>query len=79
AHLGDWIQADDMPLLPLTRTDFDRALTIMQVYAEADLDFVDSCITAMAERLNIQHICTFDRRDFSIIRPAHVDYFTLLP
>jgi predicted nucleic acid-binding protein len=44
-------------------------------YISADLDFVDCCLTAIAERLNITQICTFDRRDFSIIRPKHVHYF----
>jgi hypothetical protein len=33
----------------------------------------------MAERLNITEICTFDRRDFSMIRPQHVAYFAILP
>lgn len=51
----------------------------MQRYREAELDFVDCCLTAIAERRNVQSICTFDRRDFSMIRPQHVDFFELLP
>lgn len=31
------------------------------------------------ERIDITRICTFDRHDFMIIRPAHTDYFELLP
>lgn len=33
----------------------------------------------LAERLNITQILTFDRRDFSVFRPAHTPYFDLLP
>jgi uncharacterized protein len=34
---------------------------------------------ALAEYLAITQICTFDRRDFSIFRPAHCEYFERLP
>ena len=63
----------------LTKSDIQRAYEIMEKYSSARLDFVDCCIVALAERLNITQICTFDRRDFSIIRPAHCDTLELLP
>src|SRR5687767_2511363 len=66
-------------LVPLTVPDFARAIEVMQMYSDAELDFVDCCLTALAERLSVTEICTFDRRDFSIIRPKHADYFELLP
>jgi len=69
----------NMPLVPLTTPDFLRAASLMSEYQDAELDFVDCCLTALAERLTITRICTFDRRDFSMIRPAHIEYFTLLP
>lgn len=65
--------------LSLTIADFTRAVTLMDRYRDAELDFVDCCLTAMAERLDITGICTFDRRDFTMIRPDHTDYFELLP
>ncbi|MBI5959801.1 MAG: PIN domain-containing protein [Chloroflexi bacterium] len=60
-------------------SDLARAREIMAVYGDSKFDFVDCCIMALAERLNTKRICTFDRRDFSIFRPAHGDYFELLP
>jgi hypothetical protein len=36
-------------------------------------------IVALAERLQVAHICTFDFRDFTMIRSAHINYFQLLP
>jgi uncharacterized protein len=66
-------------LEPLTQADLKRSRDIMAAYPQAQLDFVDCCIMAMSERLNITEICTFDRRDFSIFRPQHCEYLTLLP
>ncbi len=78
-HFGNLLVAQGPPFIPLTLPDFARAMDIMRTYMDADLDLVDCCITALAERMNITRICTFDRRDFSIIRPSHTDYFELLP
>ncbi|MDX1993088.1 MAG: PIN domain-containing protein [bacterium] len=69
----------DYQLEALTKVDLARAREVKAIYATARLDFVDCCIVAVAERLNITQICTFDRRDFSIIRPRHTDFFVLLP
>ena len=63
----------------ITLADIERSLNIMENYPEAKLDFVDCCLMALAERLTITQVCTFDRRDFSIFRPVHCDYLELLP
>lgn len=59
--------------------DVLRVRDIMRLYTSARFDFVDCCIMALAERLKITAICTFDRRDFSIFRPIHIEHFDLLP
>jgi predicted nucleic acid-binding protein len=51
----------------------------MGQYWTARLDFVDCCLMAMAERLNITKVCTFDRRDFNIFDPKHCDALEFLP
>lgn len=66
-------------LQPLTLPDIANARRIMATYPDARLDFVDCCIMALSERLDITQVCTFDRRDFSIFRPQHCDYLDLLP
>jgi uncharacterized protein len=63
----------------VTEDDLARAREIMLAYPTSRLDFVDCCIAALAERMNISQICTYDRRDFGIIRPRHVESFVLLP
>ena len=66
-------------LVPVLKEDLTRAGQVMQKYRESDLDFVDCCLVALAERLNITHICTFDERDFRKIVPDHAPYITILP
>ncbi|MCC7452500.1 MAG: PIN domain-containing protein [Anaerolineae bacterium] len=68
-----------MELMPITKADVQRARQIMATYASADFDLADCCIMALAERLQVTHVCTFDERDFRQFRPQHTDYLTLLP
>lgn len=71
---------DSQPhLQEVTIPDLVRVREITQQYATAKLDFVDCCIMALSERLNITQIGTLDKRDFSIFRPNHVDHLELLP
>jgi hypothetical protein len=79
ARFASLLLAQQVQFVPLTKDDFIRTLEIMTRYQDAELDFVDCCLTALAERLGITQICTFDRRDFSIIRPKHTSHFDLLP
>ena len=76
-HFLDDVGKFNFSLEPLTTVDILRIRAIAAKYPI--LDFVDCCIVAIAERLNITQICTFDHRDFRMIRPAHVEYFELLP
>jgi uncharacterized protein len=59
--------------------DWARVDMLLNQYADARLDLVDATLVAAAERLNIETILTLDQRDFRLIRPKHVDYFTILP
>lgn len=63
----------------MSTADLPRAHQILQQYKDAELDFVDATITAIAERLNISTVLTLDKRDFQLIRPKHTRYFTILP
>lgn len=76
--LGHFKQANAR-LEPLEKADLARVHDISVEYTSAEFDVVDCCIMAVAERLKVQQIATFDRRDFSIFRPRHCDYLELLP
>ena len=66
-------------MVSIVPSDLMRINNLLVQYADAELDFVDATIVTLAERYQIQHIFTVDRRDFSIIRPQHCDYFEILP
>jgi uncharacterized protein len=59
--------------------DLTRSAELLSRYADSELDFVDTTVVAVAERLNIKVVLTIDRRDFSMIRPSHAQHFELLP
>jgi uncharacterized protein len=63
----------------LTAEDMARMEAIMLEYGDNQFDYVDTAIMAIAERLNIADIYTFDRRDFTSFRPKHRPYLRLLP
>jgi uncharacterized protein len=69
----------DFEIIHNTETDFTRALEIQEQYSDLELGLVDSSIMAIAERLKMQRIFTFDRRHFLAIRPRGFGYFELLP
>ena len=66
-------------LVSIELDDLNRVREIAIAYADAEFDIVDCCIMAIAERLNVTRIATFDRRDFSVFRPRHCEYLELLP
>lgn len=77
--LLDQVMEYEVPFVRLERADLPRISEIATTYASAEFDIVDCCIMAIAERLDITRIATFDRRDFSIYRPRHCPFFELLP
>lgn len=65
--------------LDLQPVDWDRCLELTSTYADMKLDLMDASIVAAAERLQLDRIATLNRRDFSVVRPRHVEAFRLLP
>jgi predicted nucleic acid-binding protein len=78
-QMFEYIQQAGFQIEPLTPPDMKRMTEIMNAYRDNRFDFADVAIMALAERFNITDILTFDRRDFSVFRPKHCDYLTLLP
>lgn len=75
---------EDLPEMNLileipTTEDYQRAAELLRKYNDANLDFVDVLIVAIAERLNITKILTVDRRHFGIFKPRHCEAFEVLP
>lgn len=69
----------DFELVRTTESDLERAAEILEKYNDNNIDLVDACIVAIAERLEIEKILTIDRRHFSVFKPIHCESFKLLP
>ena len=59
--------------------DWQRIAELVARYRNLPLGTVDASVVATAERIGSEQIATFDRRDFSVVRPIHADRFELLP
>ncbi len=64
---------------PVAASDWMRIAELVARYRDLPLGTVDASVVAAAERLGIREIATVDRRHFSVVRPNHVDGFTLIP
>ncbi len=81
-HEADFVRhlaASDWRLEPLINADLPRVVSLKHEYADANIGFEDASIVAVAERIGVTRIYTLDRRHFTMIRPAHLDRFELLP
>jgi uncharacterized protein len=76
--IGD-LAAGNFTLEPVHPADLIRIAELVAKYHDLPLGTVDASVVAAAERLGIVHVATVDRRHFSVIRPARVDSFELLP
>ena len=68
-----------LELAELTAADLARMAELVVQYADLGLGGTDASLVALAERLGIERIATLDRRHFTVVRPAHVSGFRLLP
>lgn len=69
----------EMVVEPVIDSDWPRIVELMGQYLDLPLGMVDASVIALAERRNIDVIATLDRRHFSVVRPRHVEAFTLVP
>ena len=69
----------DSTLGEMLPDDLARMAGLVQRYATLDIGATDASIVAVAERMGIDTVATFDRWHFSVVRPRHVTAFTLLP
>jgi predicted nucleic acid-binding protein len=77
--LLDAIAEGELQLEVLEQIDYARMSELVTTYADLPLGMVDASSVAIAERLDVREIATIDRRHSSVVRPRHVDAFTLLP
>lgn len=75
----DAIADGSLTLVELTRGDVARMAELVRTFAAFPLGATDASVVAVAERLGVLEIATFDRRHFAAITPKAGGHFTLLP
>jgi predicted nucleic acid-binding protein len=64
---------------PVAVVDWLRIAHLVGIYRDLPLGAVDASVVAAAERLRLTQVATLDRRHFTVVRPAHIEAFELLP
>lgn len=74
----EWIRQGAMLLVDLTPDDLARFIEVMQKYSDLPADFADATLVAIADRLGVVEVVSFDS-DFDIYRRADGAAFIRLP
>jgi predicted nucleic acid-binding protein len=77
--LRSFADPNGLQLAELTPDDLARMADLTEQYATLGLGGTDASVIAIAERLGITEVATFDRRHFPHVQPNHVQRLTLLP
>ena len=71
--------AGELTRVDLAGAEWERAVELIETYADLGLGLVDASVVAVAERFGITTVATLNRRDFTVVRPRHADAFELVP
>ena len=63
----EWVHRDAVEIHNIENIDFKRLRELTEKYRDLPMDFADSCLVCLAEKLNLNTIATIDR-DFTIYR-----------
>lgn len=63
----EWIYRGAVEIVHIENKDFGRIKELTEKYRDLPMDFADSCLVYLAEKLNLNTIATIDR-DFTIYR-----------
>ncbi len=67
--LAEFVVASVMEVYDLCRPpELVEAVSLMEKFSDAPMDFADATLVLLAEGLNVHEILTLDRRGFSIYR-----------
>jgi predicted nucleic acid-binding protein len=63
----EWVHRGAAEIYNIENSDFKRLKELTEKYRDLPMDFADSCLVYIAEKLNLNTIATIDR-DFTIYR-----------
>src|SRR5271166_5587970 len=65
----------ELVVVDLGLVDYERCIELIETYADMGLGLVDASVVTVAENLGVTTIATLNRRDFTVVRPRHVEAF----
>lgn len=71
-----WVREGALRIVELTDRDFDRCIGVIEKISDLPADFADATLVAIADRLAIREVVTFDG-DFRIYRYRRRQTFLL--
>jgi uncharacterized protein len=74
----EWLRTPAVEIEPLEDADLARVIEVMQKYSDLPADFADATLVAIADRLGVNEVVTFDS-DFDVYRRANGAPFIRLP
>ncbi len=63
----EWISRGGVEIVNVLNSDFQRIKELTKKYRDLPMDFADSCLILLAEKMGINEVATIGR-DFSIYR-----------
>lgn len=75
----DAVADGTLQLVDLRAEDVQRMAELVRHFASFPLGGTDASVVAVAKRLGVSQIATFDRRHFPALTPKSGGHFTLLP
>lgn len=73
------IDQEEFTLVPLENADVRRCCQLLDQYRDLEIGLADATIVAVAERLALFRLLSFDHRHFRAIAPRNSTHFVLLP
>lgn len=72
------IERRRLEILPLSSADVGSIAAILDRFHDQGFDFADACLMHLAEREQIEHVFTLDRRHFSVFRMGNGSALALI-
>jgi uncharacterized protein len=73
-----WIERGGLTLQPIVVEDFPEIATIVERYADREIDFADATLVWLADLVNTRDVMTIDRQDFQLFRRRGGKAFNLV-
>ena len=75
----DFVLEGAVVIVPSSIESLNKSKNLIIKYSDTPMDYADATLVVLAEDLGINHIVTFDKKDFGIYRIGRKRPFVILP